>query len=137
MGRSHKLWDPVDLESEEEILNLEEALESALQIIPQVLWRHTRVLEPRKGNGGERAAAEMGKGVKIGQEEVGDTISSLMCRQGRGGLGSILQQASISVPKGTSMNSMAFVYFCLSIKGGWGRITAERRTDTKKNFLIV
>lgn len=51
----------MDLESEEEILNLEGAPESVLQIISQELWRHTRVLEPRKGNGGERAAAEMGK----------------------------------------------------------------------------
>lgn len=62
MGRSYKLWDPVDLESEEEILNLEGALESVLQVISQVLCRHTRVLEPRKGNEGERAAAEIGKG---------------------------------------------------------------------------
>lgn len=54
----------MNLESEEEILNLEGALESVLQIISQELWRHTRVLEPRKGNGGERAAAEMGKESK-------------------------------------------------------------------------
>lgn len=60
MSRNYKLWDSVDMESDEEILNLRRVQESSLQIISQVLWRHRRALEPRKGDGGGgRTAAEM------------------------------------------------------------------------------
>ena len=51
VGRPYKLWDPVDLESDEEILNLgRDPRVCASNIFPGVL----DVLELWKGNGGER-----------------------------------------------------------------------------------
>lgn len=124
MSRNYKLWDSVDMESDEEILNLRRVQESSLQIISQVLWRHRRALEPRKGGGGwGEQLQRCEKKVKIGQEEAGDTISSLMCSQGigglskPGGLGSILQGPASLYHRVPQWTPSFFVYFCLSIKG--------------------
>lgn len=62
VGKPYKLWDPVDLESDEDILKLERDPRVCTSSIFSGAWRHTRVLELLKGNGGERTVAEMRRG---------------------------------------------------------------------------
>lgn len=81
----------------------------------------------------EREQLQRWERVKIGQEEVGDTVSSLMCSQGRGGLG--FSSGEHLCPKGYLDELQGFCLFLPLFQRG-ERATAER-TDTKKYFLIL